>query len=507
MLNCRIAMVAVVLGAYGLNAADVTFPNSDGKGDLASAASWGLTELPDSSTRVVFGDDGSNVTLTASEDISFAGFCHDGLQRTVTLDMRDEATDAAPGPRKINLTANITMGVKRYENLKIRGGEWNLNNNSITIYNNGYNVPKEPKLSISDGALMHGVATIQGAYGDGSAADISISGEGTVVTANVLKVAYYNANSNTVHVTDGASLVLTGTGNKTIEIAPHDSAWCGLVISNNASLVKAGGESASVLLSDLKGQNYLHVLDGAAATIKGYAYLGHGDGNNGLDSHNNTILVSGASAVTNSRLNMASIYLGQMDNNDSSRFSTNNCIMVRDRAAFTADVISFYGVQNGIVVSNAVMKLVGGSGLMSRTCTNCFVRLQGNRPELTHSSDLSGNATFKNAFHFIYDLPPDGYASGIVPVRIEKWFQMDDSTEFVFNGIKEMRESMRRRRVPKVTYPVFVAGNGYAVIGSGLPAMLERWNSRLPEGVQLTNDNDSFYLTVEALSGTMMIFR
>ena len=512
MLNCKIAMAAAVLGAYGLNAADVTFPNSDGQGDLASPASWGLAELPDSTNRIAFTKGGGNVTLTATEDIDFAGIYHNGESRAITLDMRNEKTGANPGPRKINLTGAIGFGTSWQAKLYIKGGEWNLNGKSITLFKT-YSDVAGLRLGISDGACIYGVGDlVAGIWGD-RVARTDIAGEGTVVTASTFKVGFYDSNNDIANLTDGASLVVTGTSNGTLKIADGNSSNCVFVISNNANFVKSN--SSFNYLSGKRGGNCLRVLEGATATVSGSSYLGHADDPaNCASSHNNTILVSGTSAVTNSSLSVGDIYLGSMTGVDSSTFNTNNCIVVRDGARFKAGIIRLFGARNGIVVSNAVVSLTGGSGIVcgntSRGCTNCFVRLQGDHPELIHSSSLNGNAAFNNSFHFIYDLPPDGYAAGIVPVRLNKWLQMFDSTEFVFNGIEEMQASMRRRRVSKASYLVFAATAGVNASQSGVPqSCLDRCNSNLPQGAELTGDSGRtrLYLTVQSLAGTMMIFR
>lgn len=512
MSDTRIIFCALVLASQGLWAIDVTFPNADGQGDLASPASWGLAELPDSTNRVAFGKAGGNVTLTASEDIDFAGIYHNGESRAITLDMRNEKTGANPGPRKINMTGPIGFGTSWQAKLYIKGGEWNLNGKSITLFK-AYSNVDGLRLGISDGACIYGVGDlVAGIWGD-KVARTDIAGEGTVVTAATFKVGYYDSNNDIATLTDGASLVLTGTGNGTLKIADGNSSNCGFVISNNANFVKSN--SSFNYLSGKKGNNYLRVLDGSTAIIRGSSYLGHADDPaNCAGSHNNTILVSGASAVTNSNLSVGDIYLGSMTGVDSSTFNTNNCIVVRGGAEFRAGVIRLFGSRNGIVVSNAVVTLTGGSGIesgnSSRGCTNCFVRLQGNSPRLIHSSTLTGNSSFDKSFHFIYDLPPDGYAAGIVPVRLERWSKMASSTEFVFNGIEEMQASMRRRHVSKTTYTVFMASGGVNDSPSGVPqSCLDRCNLNLPQGAKLTGNSGrtALYLTVESLAGTLMIFR
>lgn len=512
MSNTRVLFCAWVLASLGLQAIDVTFPNTDGRGDLASPASWGLAELPDSTNRVAFGKAGGNVTLTASEDIDFAGIYHNGESRAITLDMRNEKTGANPGPRKINMTGDIGFGTSWQAKLYIKGGEWNLNGKSITLFK-AYSDVAGLRLGISDGARVYGVGSlVAGIWGD-RVARTDIAGEGTVVTASTFRVGHFDSNNDIATLTDGASLVLTGTGNGTLKIADGNSSNCVFVISNNANFVKIN--SSFNYLSGKGGGNCLRVLDGSTATVSGSSYLGHADElANCAKSHNNTILVSGTSAVTNSSLSMGDIYLGSMSGVDSSTFNTNNCIVVRDGAEFKTGIIRVFGARNGIVVSNAVVSLTGGSGIVcgntSRGCTNCFVRLQGDHPELIHSSSLSGNAVFTGSFHFIYDLPPDGYAAGIVPVRLNKWLQMNGSTEFVFNGIEEMQASMRRRRVPKASYTVFMASGGINVSPSGVPqSCLDRCNANLPQGAELTSNSGRtiLYLTVQSLAGTMMIFR
>ena len=521
MSDTRIIFCALVLASQGLQAIDVTFPNADGQGDLASPASWGLAELPDSTNRIAFVNGGGHMTLTATEDIDFAGIYHNGESRAITLDMRNENTGANPGPRKINLTGSICMGKKFDKNLIIKGGEWNLNGNEINIFEGSYAAVRGQRISISGGAHIYGVKEIIGSYGSTYPASIKIAGEGTAVTSGAMRVAFYNAISNTVHVSDGAALVLTNKASGTLNVANGASSFCGIVVSNGAYFAKTerlqsnGLHLSASYLSGQNGENYLHVLYGSTATINGLSYLGYADDPaKCVNSHNNTILVSGASSVTNSSLAIGDIYLGSMTGADSSTFNTNNCIVVRDGAEFKTGTIRLHGSMNGIVVSNAVVTLTGGSGIecgnTTRGCTNCFVRLQGDAPRLIHSSTLTGNSSFDKSFHFIYDLPPNGYAPGIVPVRLERWSKMASSTEFVFNGIEEMQASMRRRRVSKVTYTMFAASGGVNNSPSGVPqSCLDRCNLNLPQGAKLTGNSGrtALYLTVESLAGTLMIFR
>ena len=501
-----IAAFAVALSAsMPVLAADATFPNTDGNGDLASAASWGLAAVPDSSTRVVFTE---ATTATASADISFAGIYHNGEQKTVTLDMSDAATGANPGPRKINLTGSIQMGVKWYETLKIQGGAWNLNNKHIRIWDgSNYSIPMWPSITISGGACVTNVNTLQGAYGPQSRATIVISGEGTVVTAAVMKVAGYNAGTNVVRVANGAELVVTGTANENFHIAPGNSFNCGLIVTNGARFVKtASAASAIGYLNGTGKRNYIRVLDGATAKINGLFYAGYGS----TSASDNTILVSGTNSTlaANSALTMGDIYLGFMNSSDRTKFSTRNTIQVSDGATFSANNVTLYGSENGIVVSNALADVKGGNGLQCNALgTNCYVRLQGSTPRFRMSAQTgSGNFALANSFKFIYDLPPEGYAAGFVPVQIQRWGTTDGTTELVFNGVAEMQSSMRARHVRKASYTVLRFAGG--VSGTGA-ALLAKWNAALPDGAKLTADGSyqTFTLTIHAKDATVMIVR
>ncbi|MBP5544293.1 MAG: hypothetical protein ILM98_09470 [Kiritimatiellae bacterium] len=501
------AFVAATSATRPALAADATFPNTDGNGDLASAASWGLEAVPDASTRVVFT---KAMTATASEDISFAGIYHNGEQKTVTLDMRDAATGANPGPRMINLTDSIQMGTKWYETLKIQGGTWNLNNKHIRIWNgSNYDIPVGPAITISGGACVTSVNTLQGAYGPQSRATIVISGEGTVVTAAVLKVAGYNAGTNVVRVANGAELVVTGTANENFHIGPGNSFDCGLIVTNGARFVKtSSADNAIGYISGTGKRNYIRVLDGATAQIKGLFFLGYGN----TSTSGNTILASGTNATlgANSTLTMDQIYIGHMNSSDQTKFNSGNTIQALDGATFLADNVTLYGSGNGIVVSNALADLKGANGMQcSALSTNCYVRLQGSTPRFRMSAQTgSGNFALANSFKFIYDLPPEGYAAGFVPVQIQRWGTTDGMTELVFNGIAEMQTSMRARNVRKASYTVLNFRGG--VSGTGA-ALLAKWNAALPEGAKLTADGSyqAFTLNVEVdlKRATTIVFR
>lgn len=504
-VRTAVALCFTILATPAAFAADVTFPNTDGNGDLASAASWGLEAVPDASTRVVFT---KAMTATASEDISFAGIYHNGEQKTVTLDMCDAATGANPGPRKINLTGSIQMGTKWYETLKIQGGTWNLNNKHIRIWDgNNYNVPVGPAITVSGGACVTNVNTLQGAYGPWSRSTIVISGEGTVVTAAVLKVAGYNAGTNVVRVANGAELVVTGTANENFHIGPGNSFDCGLIVTNGARFVKtSSADNAIGYISETGKRNYIRVLDGATAQIKGLFFLGYGN----TSTSGNTILASGTNATlgANSTLTIDQIYIGHMNPSDRTKFNSGNTIQALDGATFQADNVTLYGSGNGIVVSNALADLKGANGMQcSALSTNCYVRLQGSTPRFRMSAQTgSGNFALANSFKFIYDLPPEGYAAGFVPVQIQRWGTTDGMTELVFNGIAEMQTSMRARNVRKASYTVLNFRGG--VSGTGA-ALLAKWNAALPEGAKLTADGSyqAFTLTIDAKDATVMIVR
>jgi len=67
---------------FDVHAVDVVFPNADGKGDLASPASWNQASIPAPTNRPEFKATLAGATLTASEDISFAGLSRRTISRS-----------------------------------------------------------------------------------------------------------------------------------------------------------------------------------------------------------------------------------------------------------------------------------------------------------------------------------------------------------------------------------------------------------------------------------------
>ena len=102
------ASAVVAMYVSGAWAADIEFPNTDGKGDLASTASWSQDPIPDSTYRPSFTQTAAGtVTLTATKDVSFAGLLFQLKGNAVRIFDMTEASSGSAN-RAVTLSDGIT---------------------------------------------------------------------------------------------------------------------------------------------------------------------------------------------------------------------------------------------------------------------------------------------------------------------------------------------------------------------------------------------------------------
>ena len=490
--GCKFAIAATAasLAAVCASAADATFPNTDGKGDLASAASWGLEAVPGASTRVVFT---KSMTATASEDISFAGIYMNAYNSTVTLDMRDESTGASP--RKIDLTSAITFKGVEKQRLRLRGGEWDMHGRNVSIDSGDYGGSTGSRIELLDGIRMYNVANLRGGWWSGGNHRITVAGAGTVVTAGVFQVSTGGGVTNVATIADGATLVVTNSSNGSLSIDKPDvsgsaAKYSGIIVTNEAQLLKNVGGQIYLGRHAAVG-NFLRVEGGATTYLGGVFHFAYSEeGTTANSSRDNRISVSGAG----SSLRIPGLMLGY---GGASSANSNNVVCVGDGAVLTNAYTAIRGHDNGFVISNATMRTTSG-GIECRsdslgTATNCFVRLQGTAPQLIVNGS-SSPCTFSGSFRFEYDIPEDGYET--VPVTLNQWATMAANTEFVINGVPELQESMRKRLVKSARFPLLKANAGLNASGPSA-TIAARCNARLPDGASLSYANNTFTLDVE----------
>ena len=492
VLVAAVAVFAAV-AAHGI---DVTFSKENG--DLALPADWGMESLPDSTNRIAFAASGSAMTATASADISYAGIIMKKSNQTVTLDMRDSVSGASP--RHVNLTGSVTFGDYHHQTLNIKGGVWDTGNSIITTFGGSYNNSRRyATVNITDGALVR-TAGLRGDYSADSHSLFHIAGEGTVVTSGYISVPFIDAKYDCAEIVDGAKVIITNNTNGGVEIGRRDSYYCGLTISGAGSrLQKIRG--GTTYLGAKRSHNFLRVENGGEFLQgSGLFYFAHSDGDDANNATNNSITVSGPG----SRFVFGAMYFGR---GGASALNSHNEMQVFDGGVVTGSIVYAYGHDNGLVVSNASMVLSGGNGIVCQeSCTNLYLRMQGDRPSFTIPTGGGGNFEFINSFKFIYDLPPDGYPENWIPVNLVKWGRSDDTTEVVVNGIEAVRRRMSARRISRQSFNLLKTTGGIG--GSGFTsAMLARWNSYLPEGASLSLKGGILTLTVENQIGTMIIVK
>ena len=478
-------------------AATVTFP-SKGR-DIASAEDWDGT-LPGTGDLLRFN---SSATVTASRDVEFAGFFVGAESKTVTFDMRDSVSGGSPRRIKMNGPAYIPANTWMAKYV-LRGGFWDFSGKSVcTGLDTDYSANNGTSATIDGGAVVI-CDTLAGRIGaQASANSVSVTGEGTIVTAKTVKVAQYTGKNNRFAFTDGAKVVLAGTGSA-LSLSDGDTTH---KTSNGNSLRIAGGASleqptagGTHTVGNAGINNTLSVEDGGSVFLRGALNFAYSDDRRADSSSGNRISVSGAGSRF---VIQGEILLGR---GDGSSANSNNVVSVSDGAVFTNSAFRLRGHDNGIVISNATMRTTSGGiecvADSAGTATNCFVRLQGRRPQLVLAG-TNPNCNFRGSFRFEYDIPEEGYET--VPVTLNEWARMAENTEFVVNGILELFDSMRKRGDKKVSYDLLKASAG--LNANPTPAMLARWNARLPPGATLSYANNTLTLTVKTQYGVYLFFR
>lgn len=489
-----LATVAVGLSGVSLSA-DVVFPNADAKGDLSSTASWGQDPIPDATSRVRFN---ASLTATALNDIDFAGLYLPNANTAVTLDMRDATTGG--NPRQINLTAPIDMATQD-QSLKIRGGRWNLNNQSLSL-NKSYGSTEARKyVTFSDGAVVENASSLVTSYSTGGSG-FRFEGVGTSVSCKKLQT-YYDGSNGKIEIVDGASVVVTGTDDASLRFGYNNGHDNLLVVSNGASLTSV---SSVAELNTGNRNNAIRILAGGTATITG----GWGTKLATVATTNSLVEVDGEG----SSLTLGAVYFGKKDVGCS-----NNLIRVTNGGLLTYGQIWWYGLNNGIVISNATVKAttMAFSYEAGTDATAPFLRMQGARALFVQTATTDLNATLKAGFRFIFEIPPEGYDlpdGSVAPITFSKWVYSDRTwdieiaRESLVTALAKMSADGVRTRKYKLIN--FKGG----VDDPGIPAaQVERWRSELPTDLPpnttatLALEAGIPTLTLTVKKGMVLLFR
>jgi hypothetical protein len=323
---------------FAVHAVDVVFPNADGKGDLASTASWNLNPIPDPTNRPEFNATLKGATLTASANIGFAGFKINvnNLSYPVILDMRNEATGANPGPRKVTLSGDL-QNTSGNNITTIKGGEW-----SGTSVSTAWGCSADSYYI--QGATMTLSGTLAGTYG-GDGAWIDLSGGSVVTTVNARAQFNYGKNSS-IQVRDGSRLIVTGTGGDAFRSDMSSGFNNGYVVSGEDSLIKKLSSASFAHIGVGGYAAYLRVEDHGEADFAGTFCVG-----NAVNSSNNVVSVTGGGTFK-----ADSVHLGYQAGTWNNLFAVTNGGIAEVSNGFYLGGNAYNSFGNTLLVSNGVFR-------------------------------------------------------------------------------------------------------------------------------------------------------
>ena len=205
-----VAVIAVV----ALKAGAVEFTNADGSGDLASPGAWAGGVVP---TNAAIHFTNVTGTVSASADVKFktanfvntAGTAANPI--SLTFDMRNEATAAEPGPRKVNLwSLDVKNG--RYYTIALKGGEWDFNAggqwvtyNHVHLMGGDDTTITSNRVVISDGAVLKGMVPNYSLMERQRRSSIALTGQSSFTISGTC-IPFDRGRENAIEVRDGSTL-------------------------------------------------------------------------------------------------------------------------------------------------------------------------------------------------------------------------------------------------------------------------------------------------------------
>ncbi len=451
------AFVAATSATRPAFAADVTFPNSDSSGDLASAAAWGGT-LPAATDRPKFTTSGQ--TFTASADIAFSGLYFslaNSSAVTVTLDMTDESTGGSP--RAITLGDGI-VSQRSGSNDKaytawLKGGRWDVTGGLSSGEYGG-------QIKVTDGAEMTLSGNIAPRAG-GNNASFVFSGEGTTVSgarANLQTIG--GGASNYLRVEDGAMLSLTGGDSSTAAFQTGHTAGdgCHVIVTGAGSKLKTTESAAPVWVGNANNNHYISVEDGGALSVAGTlvvgrnatsTYSGHyvlaktggtidaknvilGSNNSGgnATARNFRFIVDGATATVSGTFHVGG---------NASYYTCGTALLVTNGATFACHKFPVIGAKSGS--TGNLVRIAGANTVFeaytnqSATVCQIFDRAKGNRFEIVEGAKWTNNVA--SATYVSYA----AYSEGGNTFRIADGAEFHTSGSFRMNSIHYTSASNR----------------------------------------------------------------
>lgn len=393
-MKSALVMVGAAL-VFGSFAADVTFPNADGSGDLASPAAWGDVQHT-SSDRLVLPD--VSATYTASADIAFAGIAFpygNGGKRSL-MDLSNQSG------RTVTLSGSVSAAGSQSTN-EFCGGKYVFTAGEIAqpannIHDHGW--------VFSGGCVATNIAQYLMGNGGGNNS-LTVKDAAKVWFAKTIRGdSYYRSAGHRLSVLSGGELHLLATAGdgKGAFMSDNPDNQYGEKVVDNRVLVDGEGSLFRVLKGTavnsyvgyrMQGNQFV-VSNGGCAVFESGTTLRIGNAD--ISSDNLLRIESGATLSADT---VAIGYAGGPFN----RFEVLSC------ATATCGVVQFAGNtathDNTILVSNATLnctqvkvastgasantvRVTGPDGRLEATVSNYdyFYRGTGNEIEVSDGATL-----------------------------------------------------------------------------------------------------------------------
>ena len=506
--NGLIRQIACVFAGFAAvtSFADV-FPNSDGSGELSSAAAWGSPAW--FSTTSPYGNSSYNLELNAAGTYTITGNVAFANLVNVLPKNKEAVIDCTTGEFRPtvsftglqgNSTANIHGTVFR-----LKGGDWDLGGGNID-YSTYYGSNR--KIVLDDYAVVTNVGALNLAKTTLMSNEVVLlKGSKMFVSGAVSLCA--RRDGSFLRVTGGSTFYhagasgknfQTGTGANSQDTYSYSSGRNGIIVSNaNSRAFIAMGSGAYFYLGNGVAGGLLHVTDHAYVQVGASLRMGNPSQLATTATGSNSLIrVDGGGCLRTD----SSVYIPYGptfgDIPGGNRFEVladgvytnkgNNAFYVRERG-------------NALVVSNGIAYV----GNISVAGTDNEIVLQGVTPRFVCTAGTGHGFQLGSGNCIRFEIPPAGYAPDLVPVVSDKNVVFDEGSSLEISGLPAVLSQMSRDGVRTKTMTLMEVGGKFTGMDLVVAAIEEA--HALPEGCSLSVSGKRLNLTCTVKQGFMLIFR
>lgn len=486
---CAIGFLTVGSGM----AADVTFPNADGSGDLMSEAAWNGPVPTADRPKIT-----SAGTYTCSTNGTLPGL-------TFTFDGNKTANLNLDAVRTVKMTGSLYLGASK--TINFNGGTWDFGG-TFGTQRGDYGIVTGVNV-VQDGCVITNLSSFAPCYNPGGLVSWTLKNHSVLHTVGYFRPDDFGNGVVNVLIEDGSCAYAGGALRLGARMSGNRNNVNQFVaVDGVGSFFGFGAANETSYVGQQLCGAYLEVRNGATAKANGTLVVGNGDAEpNKSPTSNNVVRVTGAGST----LTTGTVWLGGTANTVDNRFE------ILDGGRADIAWITWYGSGNGLICSNGVINVKQTARASGET--NTFVRVRGDHPLVKLSDANVSQANFRNGFRFIVDLPPGGYryddASDCPIKSLNEADCVDQTTTFEINGIEAYQERMRAQNVRSERFRLAYIGHN-SWYGWFTDAKLAEWNAKLPEGAVLDSPQSSsaeigrgrsLYLTIKVKRGFVLVVR